>query len=216
MTQNDYYKVLGVAEGASQDEIKKVYRKLAVKYHPDKHPDNKKEAEDRFKKISEAYYVLGDKKRRQEYDAARKGGFAGHFAGAQGFDFNDFIRQYRSSGRGGASQGGGGRYSVFSGVFDDLFSGMGMNDGAASYSGASGAGRTAAAHVDTDVRAELKVPSGQASQKGKAVLNLGGKKITVTIPPGVKSGQKLRVKGQGELCPACRHHGDLIITVRVV
>jgi curved DNA-binding protein len=212
MAQDDYYKVLGVGEKASQDEIKKAYRKLAVKYHPDKHPDNKKEAEERFKKISEAYYVLGDKKRRDEYDDARKGGFAGQqFAGAQGFDFNDFIRQARS----GRASSGSGRYSVFSGMFDDLFSGMGM-DGNSYVRYGQGAGGGAPAHVDTDLRAELRVPRAQAPQKGKAVLNLGGKKITVTIPPGIKDGQKLRVKGHGELCPSCRHHGDVIITVRLV
>ena len=213
MAENDYYKVLGVAENASQDEIKKAYRKLAVKYHPDKHPDDKKEAEEKFKKISEAYYVLGDKKRREEYEAAKKGGFDGHFAGAEGFDFNDFIRQTRS-GRAGRAAGGGGRYSVFSGVFDDLFSGLGMDDDAYGYTARqAGAGHQ---HVDTDIRAELRVPKAQASQKGRAFLSLRGKKITVTIPPGIKDGQKLRVKGHGELCPACRHNGDLIITVKLV
>lgn len=215
MAQDDYYKVLGVDEKASQDDIKKAYRKLAVKYHPDKHPDNKKEAEERFKKISEAYYVLGDKKRREEYEAARKGGFEGQFAGAQGFDFNDFIRQARAGG--GPKRG---RYSVFSGMFDDLFSGMGMDGDSYTYygpgaGGAGGAG-TGLRQVDTDVRAELKVPKAQASQKGKAVLNIGGKKITVTIPPGIKDGQKLRIKGHGELCNCCRHRGDVIITVRLV
>jgi curved DNA-binding protein len=215
MTQNDYYKVLGVGEKASQDEIKKAYRKLAVKYHPDKHPDNKKEAEEKFKKVSEAYYVLGDKKRRNEYDDARKGGFAGQqFAGAQGFDFNDFIRQARS----GRASAGGGRYSVFSGMFDDLFSGLGgMNENSFEYTGAGSGGYSPGLqHIDTDIRAELRVPKSQASQKGRAVLNLRGKKITVSIPPGIKDGQKLRVKGQGDLCKFCRHHGDLIITVRIV
>ncbi len=213
MAQDDYYKVLGVSEKASQEEIKKAYRKLAVKYHPDKHPENKKEVEDKFKSISEAYYVLGDKKRREEYEAARKGGFDGQFAGAEGFDFNDFIKQYASRSAGRASPAGGGRYRVFSGVVDDLFSGMGMGDDGIAY---SAGGRAAQPHVDTDVRAELKVPKGQALKQGKAVLNLRGKKITVTIPPGIKDGQKLRVKGQGELCGACAHHGDLIITVRIV
>ncbi len=209
MAQDDYYKVLGVGEKASQDEIKKAYRKLAVKYHPDKHQDNKKEAEERFKKISEAYYVLGDKKRRDEYEAARKGGFAGQFAGAEGFDFNDFLRQARS----GRASAGRGRYSVFSGMFEDLFSGMGMNGDSFAYSGQGAA--PPRGHTDTDMRAELRVPKGQASQKGRAVLNLRGKKITVTIPPGIKDGQKLRVKGHGELCPACRHNGDVIITVKL-
>jgi curved DNA-binding protein len=217
MTQNDYYKVLGVNENASQDEIKKAYRKLAVKYHPDKHPDNKKAAEEKFKEVSEAYYVLGDNKRREEYDTARKGGFTGQFAGAQGFDFNDFIRQYGSrSGR--RAPGGAGRYSVFSGIFDDLFSGLGgMDENSFGYTRAGSGGYSSGLqHVDTDIRAELRVPKNQASRKGQAVLNLRGKKITVSIPPGIKDGQKLRVKGQGELCRYCRHYGDLIITVKLL
>src|SRR3989338_4519256 len=103
MSQKDYYKVLGVSEKASADEIKKVYRKLAVKYHPDKNQGNK-DAETKFKGLSEAYYVLSDPKRRTQYDQMRQlgGGQSANFAGSQGFDFEDLLRQF-GSGRGKSS-----------------------------------------------------------------------------------------------------------------
>src|SRR5437868_3991732 len=119
----DYYQVLGVPESASEDEIKKVYRKLAVKYHPDKNPGNK-EAEAKFKDISAAYYVLSDPKRRKEYDQIRKygGAQASNFAGAQGFNFEDLLRQF---GGGGGGRSRSARYSAFGDIFEVLFSGGG-------------------------------------------------------------------------------------------
>ncbi|MDD3089551.1 MAG: DnaJ domain-containing protein, partial [Candidatus Omnitrophica bacterium] len=122
MAANDYYKVLGVKEDASADEIKKAYRKLALKYHPDKNAGNKK-AEDEFKKVSEAYYTLGDEKRRKEYDTLRRtGGFSGNFSSNQGFDPSDFMSHF-SSGRGFSSS------SPFGDIFEDLFAGMGSGRG---------------------------------------------------------------------------------------
>jgi len=82
----DYYKILGVPENASQQQIKSAFRKLAFKHHPDTNPGNEKEAEARFKEINEAYAVLGDKTKRQQYDLARKSGFAG--AGYGGFNYS--------------------------------------------------------------------------------------------------------------------------------
>ncbi|MFC1576309.1 DnaJ domain-containing protein, partial [Candidatus Omnitrophota bacterium] len=124
MQQKDYYKILGVPEGATIDEIKKAYRTLAFKYHPDKTAGNK-EAEEKFKGVSEAYYVLGDAERRSEYDAYRKGfgGTArgGQFTGAEGFDFEEILKHF--GGLGGGR--GGSRRTVFTsgGGFDfnDIF-----------------------------------------------------------------------------------------------
>jgi DnaJ-class molecular chaperone len=82
----DYYRILEVSESASQQAIKSAFRKLAFKYHPDTNPGNEKQAEERFKEINEAYAVLGDKAKRQQYDLARKGGFAG--AGYRGFQYS--------------------------------------------------------------------------------------------------------------------------------
>ncbi|HAS04623.1 MAG TPA: hypothetical protein DCR71_02515 [Dehalococcoidia bacterium] len=82
----DYYQILGVKEAADQQQIKSAFRKLAFQYHPDKNPGNEKEAEAKFKEINEAFAVLGDENKRQQYDMAKKGGFTG--AGHQGFDFS--------------------------------------------------------------------------------------------------------------------------------
>ena len=205
MAQKDYYKVLGVSEGASADEIKKVYRTLAKKYHPDTNPNNKA-AEEKFKEISEAYYVLSDAKKRQEYDQYKKSGFSQKFQGgqgfqgAQGFDFEELLRQFRS--------GQGGRSRVrMGGVFEDLFGGApdeyeeGMEAGIPK--------------VSSDVTATLRIPKSKAQKGGSMSFTKGGRTITVNIPAGITSGKKLRLARQGEMCPACDHPGDLILTIQV-
>ncbi|MGB2601132.1 MAG: DnaJ domain-containing protein [Candidatus Omnitrophota bacterium] len=217
MAGKDYYSVLGVSEDASQAEIKKAYRKLAIKYHPDKNPGDKK-AEEKFKEISEAFYSLGDAKRRKEYDNLRKmGGATGDFSSAQGFDFSEFAKEF-SSGGGGFSSG-----SAFGDLFGDIFSDRGRSGrgGTRTYyytSGAQGFGTGAETHqeVNTDVRATLPVPKELAKKGGEAKFTLSsGKNITLTIPVGTKSGQKMRLRGQGTKCPCCKHKGDLIVTIRI-
>jgi len=117
--EKDYYKVLGVSKTASQDEIKKSYRKLARKYHPDANP-NDRDAEERFKEVSEAYDVLADDKRRKEYDAMRAmpGGFRGQQGGGFGFDLGDLFGQGGTAG-GGAGAGAGEKIGdIFGGLFN--------------------------------------------------------------------------------------------------
>src|SRR5689334_11133015 len=117
---HDYYKTLGVAENATEAEIKKAYRQLAVKFHPDKNPGNK-QAEEEFKKISEAYFVLSDKKKREEYDMMKKGGFSGNYsAGAQGFDPSEFMNMFRG---GQGNFRGSSSYGAFDDIFSELFGG---------------------------------------------------------------------------------------------
>ena len=137
--EKNYYQILGVSETAPAEEIKKVYRKLAVKYHPDKNPANLKESEAKFKEISEAYYVLSDEKRRAQYDQVRRygGAGAGNFAGSQGFDFEDLLRQF-NSGRGRPSA----QYSAFGDIFEDLFKGSGQGRGARGFQSRPRAGGT--------------------------------------------------------------------------
>ena len=108
----DYYKVLGLEKTASADDIKKAYRKLALKHHPDRNPENKKAAEEKFKKISEAYAVLSDPEKRQQYDNFGSEAFGQRFSQEdifRGFDINDILRDL---GFGGL---GGGGFTVFGG-----------------------------------------------------------------------------------------------------
>ncbi len=219
MGNDDYYSILGVKEDASDAEIKKAYRKLALKYHPDKNPGNKK-AEETFKRISEAYYALGDPKRRKEYDNLRRmGAYTGDFSSAQGFDFSEFSKHF--------SEGGGGfsSSSIFGDIFNDLFSGMGEGRKGGRYTyyysapgqpGGRTGGAYAGAGVDTDTKAVLPIPANLAKKGGEAKFKLAtGGHITLKIPAGTKNGQKMRLKGQGEKCPYCKHKGDLIVTISI-
>lgn len=216
MAKKDYYQILGVPEDASQGEIKKSYRKLALKYHPDKNKGDKS-AEEKFKEISEAYYTLGDEKRRKEYDNIRKmGGVSGDFSSSQGFDFSDFMSHF-SGGGGGFSSG-----SPFGDIFGDIFSGAGGRQGGSyTYYYSPGGGmrdesRGTRKQVDTDVRANLPIPKKLAKKGGEAKFRLStGKSITLKVPEGTKDGQKMRLKGQGEKCPCCEHKGDLIVTIKI-
>ncbi len=212
MAQKDYYKILGVSEGASQEEIKKVYRKLAIKFHPDKNRENEKEAEEKFKEVSEAYYVLGDVKRRKEYDTFRKGPLRGGFSGAQTFDFDDLLKQFGAKRAGGSSGKSRGRYSAFSDIFGDMFGGSGFRQ---AYPEEEVYEQRAT--VDSDINATLQMPRAQAARAGKVLVRLpGGKKISVSVPAGMRNGQKLRLRGQGNVCPVCNHRGDLILIIKLV
>lgn len=227
----DYYKVLGVSESAADDEIKKVYRKLAIKYHPDKNK-GAKQAEDKFKEISEAYYVLGDKKRRAEYDQMKKYGFGGasgggsNFAGSHGFSYEDLLRQF---GSGGKKSSRAGNYSVFNDIFEDLFSGSGgrgyQTRGTTSNRGAPYGYYSStfededipqARQPEADIIVNLKISSEKAKEGGKVSFKTPeGKTISVSIPAGTKEGQMLRLTRQGRLCPTCRHEGDLILRIKL-
>ncbi len=214
MAARDYYKILGVKEDAGIGEIKKAYRKLALKYHPDKNPGDAK-AEENFKNISEAYYTLGDDKRRGEYDNLRRmGAFTGDFSSDQGFDFSDFSRHFSGKRRGFSSG------SMFSDIFGDVFSGMGNGAGKGGYTFRYSTGGQPArgeyAEVNTDIKAALPVPRDLARKGGEARFNLSGaKSIKLRIPAGTGNGQKMRLKGQGERCPCCRKRGDLILTINI-
>jgi len=208
VADKDYYTVLGVGEKAKQEDIKKAYRDLAIKYHPDKNPGDK-QAEEKFKSISEAYYTLGDPKRRKEYDTMRRMGSAtGDFASAHGFDFSDFRQHF--------SQGGGfGGGSVFSDIFEELFSGASSGGRTFYYSTGRDAGRTSQ-KVETDIVTGLTVPKDLAARGGQVRFKLSsGKNITLKVPAGTRSGQKMRLRGQGNACPCCDRPGDLIVRISV-
>lgn len=201
--KKDYYQTLGVSEGAGEEDIKKTYRLLAKKYHPDANPNNRS-AEEKFKEISEAYYVLSDKKKRQEYDDYKRGGgFSTSggpqgFQGNQGFNFEEILRAFRG--------GGGGRRG--SSPFQDIFS---FNAGTEMPEE-----ETMSEKISSDVSAVLSVSRPRAQKGGEVSFTTGeGKKITVKLPAGISSGKKLRLSRQGHLCPTCEHPGDLILTIKV-
>lgn len=216
----DYYSILSVSEDASLDQIKKAYRSLALKYHPDRaKTEDKKQAEEKFKEISEAYYVLSDEKRRREYDEYRQGyrSYSGSdFAQAQGFDFNEVLKHF--AGFGGRSRGVKSRdFSEPMFDFEDIFNTFEhMNDGSGRYytynfGDSPGDGESPA--EDTDIQASIKIPGNVLTQGGEVKFSHKGRQLTLKIKPGTISGQRLRLKEQGKPCKYCRHPGDLIVTV---
>lgn len=205
----DYYKILGVDRNATEKEIKAAFRRLARKYHPDVNPGDK-EAEEKFKEISEAYEVLSDKEKRRKYDqfgqyweqVSHQGAGAGQQPGWETFvfDFGDFARA------GTRHEDVDFGTSGFSDFFEMLFG-----------TGRSRTGTTRRTARSTmrgrDIEAELEISFDEAFSGGKREFTINGRRIELTIPKGVKDGQKLRLAGQGEEGPAGR--GDLILTVRV-
>lgn len=226
METQDYYNILGLNEKASQEEVKAAYRKLALKYHPDRCPEEKKkECEEKFKDIAAAYYVLGDAKRKKEYDDYRKGAYefrsghgSGDFASQTGFDFEDLMKHFHDIGsRGARQQRGSNRYFFFDDL-SDIFEGMSSmpgneKDGAYTVYHFTDTGNQQ--KYDTDTYAEIKIPRNVALNGGEVKIKLSDTRtITLKMNPGTKNGQKLRLKGMGKLCPRCDHKGDLIVSVR--
>lgn len=193
MANKDYYNILGVSESASDQEIKRAYRELAKKYHPDKHQGDKT-AEERFKEISEAYAVLSDSKKRAQYDQMRR--FGGGGGGFQGdFDFQDLSSIFGGGFRGRRSAGGGG----FGDIFSDLF----------------GGGFSQQPRKGNDITAELTVPFDVAVKGGKQIVEVNGRRLSVNIPAGADEGKKIRLRGQGGAGLAGGPNGDLIIELHI-
>ncbi|WP_234497257.1 DnaJ C-terminal domain-containing protein [Vibrio maritimus] len=205
MSKRDYYSVLGVSKGASEKDIKKAYKKLAMKYHPDKNPGDTA-AEANFKEVKEAYEVLTDTEKRRQYDqfghaAFEGGGFGGHGGhGGGGFEdiFGDAFRQ-RGGGFGGGGFGGG------FGGFEDIFS-----------QARGGHGR-ARAQKGRDQEFTLTVDFVDAIQGAEKVVELPingeSKKINVKIPAGIKDGEKIRFSGKGGAGINGGPAGDLLLSI---
>lgn len=202
MTNKDYYQILGVSENASDQDIKKAYRELAKKYHPDKHKGDA-QAEERFKEISEAYGVLNNPQKRAQYDQMRKyGAFGGDFSssgGYQNINFDDLGSMFSGGFRGKRSAGFGG----FGDLFSDLFGGGRESD----FSPRQQKGG--------DLSAELTVPFDVAISGGKQTIRVNSKRLSVNIPEGVEDGKRIRLKGQGQPGLGGGPAGDLIVTIHV-
>jgi molecular chaperone DnaJ len=186
MAEKDYYEILGVKKSAREEEIKKAYRNLAKKYHPDKNKGNK-EAENRFKEISEAYAVLSDKEKREQYDRLGREAFS-FGAGGQnpfaGFDFGQFRTRASRGGGGGGGRRSTGGAGGFTDIFSDLFGGE-----------PGGFGQMPAG--GSDVNAELTIDFRDAVLGTTMDLTVSGSHIKVKIPEGVADGQTIRIRGKG-------------------
>lgn len=184
----DYYKILGVDKGASKEDIKKAFRKLAHEYHPDKNKENE-EAAKKFKEASEAYSVLSDDQKRKQYDTfgtagpGAQGGWGGFSQGFNGFDFSQFT------------SGASGFEFDLGDLFGEFFGG--------------GRRPKRGANINIDIELSFKESIFGIEKE----VNVGKEKLSIKIPPGIENGQGLRVQGKGEEGPGGK--GDLIVRIWV-
>jgi len=236
MNYKDYYQILGVPKNAAEKDIKSAYRKLAKKWHPDANPNNQKEAEEKFKDLQEAYEVLGDSDKRRKYDvlgsnwkeAASQADQQRRYRNAQSetfqYDFGDF------GGAGGAGPSG------FSGFFDMFFSGVGRRTTAQS-TGFAQRGQDLETTIELSLRdiydggkksISLQLEDvcprcrGTGTERGTLCPQCHGtgrllttKKFEVTVPRGIREGQRIRLAGQGGAGIGGGPNGDLYLIVKL-
>lgn len=200
----DYYKVLNVDKSASTADIKKSYRKLARKYHPDLNP-NDQEAHKKFQQINEANEVLGDAEKRKKYDQYGK-----NWRHGDAFEQAQQTQGQASRGRSYESGDNPFNRGSFSGSAD--FGGQDFSDFFASMFGAGRAGGAPAAFRGQDFRAELHLSLRNAAETHKQTLSVNGKNIRITVPAGVANGQEIKLKGHGGPGVNSGPNGDLYIT----
>jgi len=207
----DYYEVLGIKKDSSTQDIKKAYRKLAMKYHPDRNKGDK-EAEEKFKKISEAYAVLSDPEKRKQYDTFGASGFQQRYSQEdifRGFDLGDILKEFGLGGLGGGFRTSGGEGSPFETFF---FQSGGPGGGRTSY-------RTAAQQPvkGSDLTYELSVSLNEILNGSEKTISLRRENktenVSVKIPKGIKAGQKLRLAGKGSPSPYGGPPGDLFLII---
>ncbi|OJV53520.1 MAG: molecular chaperone DnaJ [Bacteroidetes bacterium 43-16] len=206
----DYYQVLGVPKTASQEEIKKAFRKLARKYHPDLNP-NDKEAEQKFKAVNEANEVLGNPENRAKYDK-----YGEHWQQGEAYEQARQQQQQQNRGRGGGNpfegytyegQGSGGDYSDF---FSSIFGNQGEGFGGG-YRRGSASGK----FKGQDIEASLNLYLSQVQQTHQQTFEINGRKVRITIPAGAYDGQQIRLKGYGHEGVNGGPAGDLFITFNI-
>lgn len=211
MAYIDYYGALGVSKSASQDDIKKAFKKLARKYHPDLNP-NDPTAKQKFQEINEANEVLSDPKKRKKYDA-----YGENWKHADEFEAQKQRYQQQGQGGGGGFGGmGGGYWSSGDGGFGGNFNG---NEGEFSdffeslFGSRRGGGRSSSGGFKgQDYNAELHLSLRDAAETHKQILEVNGKKIRITVPAGVSDGQTIKLNGQGGPGMNGGPAGDLYIT----
>jgi curved DNA-binding protein len=240
MEYKDYYATLGVPRGAAPAEIKKAFRRLARKHHPDVNKGDAA-AEQRFKEVNEANEVLGDPEKRKAYDALGADWAAYQRAGAGGVDpfaayrggqgpggvrfeyrgnaediagFSDFFRTFfgtEAAGGPGPAGGQGRRRTATAGLdFDAVLAGLGLNQARAT--GAAAGGRRASAALRQDARAEVEITLEEAFHGTSRLVDIDGRRLEVTIPRGVDTGRRIRLSGKAGSGP---NAGHLYLEVRV-
>ncbi len=212
----DYYQILGISKNAKKDEIKKAYKKLAMRYHPDKNKGDKA-SEERFKKINEAYAVLSDDNKRKQYDNFGAESFSNRFSQEDifsGFDFGNVFEEFGMGGDIFSQFFGGGKKKKGS-AYTFNFGGGGGDP----FSGRSHPGHAASRGKNLDKELELKLSFEEAIMGGKKNISFnsgsGLDRIMVSIPPGIEDGKKLKVKGKGSLDALSGQRGDLYCRISV-
>lgn len=215
MDYKDYYKILEVSKSASQEEIKKAYRKLAVKYHPDKNKDDKK-AEERFKEIGEAYEVLKDPEKRKKYDQLGANWKQYEHAGAEGFGNSRFRGAYPGGEsfyyEGNMEDVFGNSGSGFSDFFNAFFGGMGGSRMADDFSGFSS---RRVSRKGQDYKAEMEITLAEAYTGTSRIITVDGQKLKATIKPGAWDGQELRIRGKGGKGHAGGESGHIYLKLKI-
>lgn len=200
MAYIDYYGILGVTKNATQDEIKKAFKKLARKYHPDLNPDNPA-AKQKFQEINEANEVLGDPEKRKKYDA-----YGEHWKHADEIEAQQQRRQQQGGGFWSSSGESpfGSSFSGEEGDFSDFFESL--------FGYRRSSQRGTSAFKGHDYTAELHLSLRDAAKTHKQILEVNGKKIRITVPAGVADGQTIKLSGQGAPGANGGVAGDLYIT----
>jgi curved DNA-binding protein len=210
MEYKDYYKILGVDKKATQDEIKKAYRKLAVQYHPDKNPGNK-EMEEKFKLANEANEVLSDPEKRKKYDEL-------------GENWNRFQQAGHSQPGAGSFGGGAGNGNsyYYEGDLHDMFGESGTGaDFFETFFGSGGGKRSGrGSRTSTDFKgqnyeAEMDITLEEAFQGASRIIQVHDEKLRITVKPGAYDGQLLRIKGKGAHGSSQEHRGDLYVRIHL-
>jgi len=212
MVKKDYYKILGVSRDADQKAIKKAYRSLAMKYHPDRNPGKEKEANEKFKEINEAYAALGDPEKRRQYDQFGTVGDIGDIFASPytRTTFEDLMKRFSGSGLG---------FDFLDDIFGDALRGKSFSFKVFR----RGSGRPRGINLEEifaqaqpprqDVRYEITITGEQAAQGLEKDLKRRGKTLRVKIPPGVKTGSKVRLRNARQITDG--QPGDIMILVNV-
>jgi len=210
MDFKDYYKILGLEKGADAAAVKKAYRKLAAKYHPDKNQGNK-QAEERFKEINEAHEVLGDPEKKNRYDTL---GSQWNQMGGQGMDFSDFMRKAGAQGGGRRAHAEdmgdmfGGGQGDFSDFFESLFGGGGRRGG---FSSSFHMGQ----QKGQDFQADIEIDLDEAYHGVKKIIEVGGRQLKLAFKPGIAEGKPLRLPGKGGKGSNGGPDGDFYLNIHI-